>query len=44
MATQSGITIGGPNQPYTVVNSIPRPAPGPKQALVKCLAVGINPV
>ncbi|KAK4129163.1 GroES-like protein [Parathielavia appendiculata] len=44
MATQSGITIAGPNEPYTIVNDISRPTPGPKQALVRCLAVGINPV
>ena len=44
MATQSGITIEGPNKPYTVVNTIPRSVPGSKQALVKCLAIGINPV
>ena len=44
MATQSGITIDGPDKPYTIVNNIPRSTPGPKQALVKCLAVGINPV
>ncbi|SPQ18387.1 b4b43796-8b17-4402-b827-cc67fd36ed47 [Thermothielavioides terrestris] len=44
MATQSGITIDGPDKPYTIVSNIPRPTPGPKQALVKCLAVGLNPV
>ncbi|KAH6989998.1 chaperonin 10-like protein [Ilyonectria destructans] len=44
MATQSGITAHGPNQPYTITNDIPRPTPGPKQALVKVLAVGLNPV
>ncbi|KAK3313096.1 chaperonin 10-like protein [Apodospora peruviana] len=44
MATQTGITIAGPNAPYTVVDNIPRPTPGPKQALVKSLFVGINPV
>ncbi|KAJ4297319.1 hypothetical protein N0V88_004237 [Collariella sp. IMI 366227] len=44
MATQAGITIEGPEKPYTVVNNIARPVPGPKQALVKCLAVGLNPV
>jgi NADPH:quinone reductase-like Zn-dependent oxidoreductase len=44
MATQSGITIEGPNKPYTIVDNIPRPTPGPKQVLVKSLAVGINPV
>ncbi len=44
MATQSGITIEGPNKPYIVVDTIPRSVPGSKQALVKCLAVGINPV
>ncbi|KAK3369385.1 chaperonin 10-like protein [Lasiosphaeria ovina] len=44
MATQTGITIAGPNQPYTVVDTIPRPTVGPKQALVKSLYVGLNPV
>ncbi|KAG7292856.1 hypothetical protein NEMBOFW57_002901 [Staphylotrichum longicolle] len=44
MATQTGITIEGPNKLYTIVNNLPRSTPGPKQALVKCLAVGINPV
>ncbi|KAL2137260.1 hypothetical protein VTI74DRAFT_4991 [Chaetomium olivicolor] len=44
MATQSGIIIEGPDKPYTVVNNIPRPTPRRKQALVKCLAVGLNPV
>ncbi|KPM45748.1 hypothetical protein AK830_g773 [Neonectria ditissima] len=44
MATQSGITIDGPNKPYTVVSNIPRPSPGPRQVLVKCLGVGINPM
>ncbi|KAK7429044.1 hypothetical protein QQZ08_004451 [Neonectria magnoliae] len=44
MATQSGITIDGPNEPYTVVSNIPRPSPGPRQVLAKCLGVGINPV
>jgi len=44
MVTQTGITIAGPNEPYTVVSSIPRPTPGPKQALVKSLYVGLNPV
>jgi NADPH:quinone reductase-like Zn-dependent oxidoreductase len=44
MATQSGIVIEGPEKPYTIVNTIPRSSPGPKQALVKSLVVGINPV
>jgi NADPH:quinone reductase-like Zn-dependent oxidoreductase len=44
MATQSGITFAGPNEPYTIANDIPRPAPGPKQALVRGLAVSLNPV
>ncbi|KAJ4258252.1 hypothetical protein NW762_008401 [Fusarium torreyae] len=44
MATQTGITIDGPNKPYKIVDNIPRPTPGSKQVLVKCLAVGINPV
>jgi len=44
MATQTGITISAPNEPYTVVSNIPRPTPGPTQALVKSLYVGLNPV
>jgi NADPH:quinone reductase-like Zn-dependent oxidoreductase len=44
MVTQSAITIKGPNEPYTIVNDIPRPTPGPKQVLVKCLVVGLNPM
>ncbi|KAK5660591.1 hypothetical protein OQA88_13151 [Cercophora sp. LCS_1] len=44
MPTQSGITISGPNEPYTVVDNIEQPTPGPKQALVKTLYVGLNPV
>jgi NADPH:quinone reductase-like Zn-dependent oxidoreductase len=44
MATQSGITVAEPNAPFTVVGDIPRPTPGPGQALVKTLAVGINPM
>jgi len=44
MTTQSGITISGPNEPYTIVDSIPRPTPGPGEALVKSLYVGLNPV
>jgi len=43
MATQKGITLSGPNAPYTVVDNIPRPMPGPRQALVKSLYVGLNP-
>lgn len=44
MSTQTGITVEGPNKPFTVVNDIPRPTPGTKQALVRVLAVAINPV
>ncbi|KAF5008933.1 hypothetical protein FDECE_4796 [Fusarium decemcellulare] len=44
MTTQSGITIDGPNKPFTVVDSISRPTPGSKQVLVKSLGVGINVV
>ncbi len=44
MATQTGITVAGPNEPFTAVNDIPRPVPGAKQVLVRVLAVGINPV
>ncbi|KAH6893528.1 chaperonin 10-like protein [Thelonectria olida] len=44
MATQSGIVIKGVNEPYTIVDDLPRRTPSAKQALVKSLAVGINPV
>ncbi|KAM7213558.1 hypothetical protein V8F06_011055 [Rhypophila decipiens] len=44
MATQTGITIEGPGKPYTVVDNIVRPTPGPNEALVKTLYVGLNPV
>ncbi|KAF4445332.1 hypothetical protein F53441_10881 [Fusarium austroafricanum] len=44
MATQSGIIIEGANQPYQIVDNIPRPTPGARQVLIKCLAVGINPI
>ena len=44
MATQTGITVAAVNEPYTVVHDIPKPSPGPKQILVKGLALGINPV
>ena len=44
MAIQSGITIAAANEPYTVVHDLTRPTPGHKQALVKPLFVGINPV
>ncbi len=44
MTTQSGIIIAGPNEPYTVTDDIRVPVCGPKQALVKSLYVGINPV
>lgn len=44
MPTQSGITISAPNAPYTVVNDIEQPTPCSKQALVKTLYVGLNPV
>lgn len=44
MATQTGLTIAAPNEPYVVSNDIPRPKPGPKQVLVKSLFVGVNPM
>ena len=44
MVTQSGITVSAPNKPYTIVNDITRPTCGPKEALVKSLFVGLNPV
>jgi NADPH:quinone reductase-like Zn-dependent oxidoreductase len=44
MATQTGIYVTAPNEPYTIVSTIPRPVPGPKQVLVKSLVTGINPV
>lgn len=44
MATQTGIIIEGANQPHKVVGTIPRPSPEGRQVLVKCLAVGLNPM
>lgn len=44
MATQAGIIIEGVNQPHKVVDNIPRPSPEGRQVLVKCLAVGLNPI
>ncbi|KAH7220294.1 chaperonin 10-like protein [Fusarium oxysporum] len=44
MATQAGIIIEGANQPHKVVDNIPRPSPEDRQVLVKCLAVGLNPI
>ncbi|KAF4436708.1 hypothetical protein FACUT_6303 [Fusarium acutatum] len=44
MATQAGIIIEGANQPHKVVDNISRPSPEGRQVLVKCLAVGLNPI
>ncbi|SPO01224.1 related to oxidoreductase [Cephalotrichum gorgonifer] len=44
MTTQSGITVESPGKPWTIVSSIPRPSPGKKQALVRSVVVGLNPV
>ncbi|KAB5531198.1 chaperonin 10-like protein [Coniochaeta sp. 2T2.1] len=44
MATQSGLLLTAPDEPYKIVSSIPIPRPGPKQVLVKSLVTGINPV
>jgi NADPH:quinone reductase-like Zn-dependent oxidoreductase len=44
MATQSGVVVPKVNEPYEVTTSLPVPSPGPKQALLKTLAVAINPV
>ena len=44
MATQTGITVAGVNEPYTIVHDLQRPTPGPKQMLVKGLMTAINPV
>lgn len=44
MATQTGLQVTAPNDPYTIVTTIPIPVPGPKQVLVKSLVTGINPV
>lgn len=44
MATQTGLHVTAPNEPYTIVSSIPVPVPGPKQVLVKSLVTGINPM
>ncbi|KAF5624487.1 zinc-binding alcohol dehydrogenase domain protein [Fusarium sp. NRRL 52700] len=44
MATQTGIIIEAANQPHKVVDNIPRPSPEGRQVLVRCLAVGLNPM
>ena len=44
MATQSGLIIEKPGDPFQVASDLPRPTPGPKQALVKSLFVAINPM
>jgi hypothetical protein len=44
MASQAGIIIEGANQPHKAVDNIPRPSPEGRQVLVKCLAVGLNPM
>ncbi|UNI18618.1 hypothetical protein JDV02_004873 [Purpureocillium takamizusanense] len=44
MATQKGLVVEKAGAPFTVVDSLPRSKPGPKQALVKSLFVAINPV
>lgn len=44
MATQSGITVEAPGKPFILSSTIPRRTPSGKQALVKCIAVGLNPV
>jgi NADPH:quinone reductase-like Zn-dependent oxidoreductase len=44
MATQAGIIIEGADQPHKVVDNISRPSPEGRQVLVKCLAVGLNPM
>ncbi|KAM0208056.1 hypothetical protein ACHAQI_007338 [Fusarium lateritium] len=43
MATQTALVIEGVDKPFRIVDNIRRPTPGPKQALVKCLGVGLNP-
>lgn len=44
MATQTGLHLAAPNEPYTIVSTIPVPVPGPKQILVRSLVTGVNPV
>jgi hypothetical protein len=44
MTTQHGLIIEKPGAPFKVVDSLERPTPGRKQALVKSLFVAINPV
>lgn len=44
MSTQSGLVLEKPGAPVQVATSLPRPTPGPKQALVKSLFVAINPM
>lgn len=44
MATQKGLIVEEAGAPFKVVDTLPRPKPGHKQALVKTLYVAINPV
>lgn len=39
-----GLTLAKPGAPYELVSDLEKPAPGPKQVLVKSLYAGINPV
>jgi NADPH:quinone reductase-like Zn-dependent oxidoreductase len=39
-----GLTLAKQGAPYELASDIGKPAPGPKQVLVKSLYTGINPV
>jgi D-arabinose 1-dehydrogenase-like Zn-dependent alcohol dehydrogenase len=44
MATHKGLVVKKPAEPLEIVDDLPRPSPGPRQAVVKSLYVAINPV
>jgi NADPH:quinone reductase-like Zn-dependent oxidoreductase len=44
MATHTALAFRTAGSPFEVIDDIPNQTPGPKQALVKCLYVAINPV
>jgi len=44
MATQKGLVVEKPGDPFKSVDNLPRSTPGPKQAVVKPIFVAINPV
>lgn len=39
-----GVIVEKPGAPFTVVDNLEKPQPGPDQILVKSIATAINPV